>query len=378
MRSTKVRGTLHVMVGLLCTALASPSAHAQPAKASAVPAAGYVSCASDGETCTVPAGKVVNIYYGAGSSYVVLSRTGTFVCSPDGFKISDPAPNVTKTCWVNHAGGWPSPGATSPVPVASATQPAKPISVCKEGSKCAASSSQWGGVYGAAGAFVPIIGAGPFTCALATFKIGDPAPNVAKSCYVAVLTTDQQLDVCRKAGAEAANQNRRNMSAAVAAQKATAEDQTKFANSQASIASNHGANKSAGYTLEKCWEIASMINDEAKFVASVDAKAAGSAAPPAPPPPAVPPFGSKCADEGGTCRFSGTAANHLFKVSYGAGDKWFVKDMYPRLREQPGDWGATKLVPEKVTTFSCNNATFGDPAVGKTKACYIEDRGLDH
>lgn len=56
---------------------------------------------------------------------------------------------------------------------------------------------------------------------------------------------------------------------------------------------------------------------------------------------------SKCADEGGTCTFTGTKA-----VIYGANNMYAMKTA--------------------TTSIGCNNTEFGDPAVGTAKACYVE------
>lgn len=183
----KIPTVVRALTGLAALAglVFAHSAHAQyaaanPATGTSVPA-GFVTCAQDYKTCTVPAGKTVTVYYGAGSSYAVLSGTGNFTCTPEGLKVSDPAPKTAKTCWVKGA-DWAPVGALSATPLASAAAPANPL-VCAEGKSCAATVA-WTGVYGAPGKFVPIAGPGQFTCALATFSINDPAPGVAKSCHV--------------------------------------------------------------------------------------------------------------------------------------------------------------------------------------------------
>ncbi|WP_437338000.1 hypothetical protein [Sorangium sp. So ce394] len=56
----------------------------------------------------------------------------------------------------------------------------------------------------------------------------------------------------------------------------------------------------------------------------------------------------KCADEHQRCRFVGTHT-----VAYGAGDQWFYRTA--------------------TNGIDCNNDTFGDPAFGIFKACYITD-----
>ncbi len=62
----------------------------------------------------------------------------------------------------------------------------------------------------------------------------------------------------------------------------------------------------------------------------------------------VPPSNwTKCSDEGGTCSFSGTVT-----VAYGANGKFVYQTA--------------------TNGIACNNATFGDPNVGVFKACYVK------
>jgi hypothetical protein len=59
---------------------------------------------------------------------------------------------------------------------------------------------------------------------------------------------------------------------------------------------------------------------------------------------------TQCAQEGGTCTFSGTMT-----VRYGAGSSWFYR--------------------VATNSIACNNATFGDPIQGTAKACYYSPNG---
>ena len=56
---------------------------------------------------------------------------------------------------------------------------------------------------------------------------------------------------------------------------------------------------------------------------------------------------TKCADEGGTCTFSGTTT-----VRYGANGQYYIKSA--------------------TGSIGCNNSVFGDPLVGIVKACYYQ------
>jgi general secretion pathway protein G len=58
---------------------------------------------------------------------------------------------------------------------------------------------------------------------------------------------------------------------------------------------------------------------------------------------------TSCAGEGGTCTFSGTA-----DIAYGS----LAQGKFNALENQ-------------VSPLTCNNTTFGDPASGFTKACYV-------
>lgn len=63
---------------------------------------------------------------------------------------------------------------------------------------------------------------------------------------------------------------------------------------------------------------------------------------PTPPPPAI--TWTTCANENGTCTFTGTR-----EVRYGAGSSWFTKTF--------------------TTSVACTNAVFGDPIQGTAKTC---------
>ena len=67
-----------------------------------------------------------------------------------------------------------------------------------------------------------------------------------------------------------------------------------------------------------------------------------------PPPPPPKQHGQFCSKEHGVCQFRGTGT-----VSYGADNRWVTK----RLRGP----------------VQCNNRTFGDPARGSAKSCFVKD-----
>jgi alpha-L-rhamnosidase len=56
-------------------------------------------CAVDYGTCTIPAKTTATVWYGAGATWDVFpSRSGTFTCLPATFGVTDPVPNVQKSC----------------------------------------------------------------------------------------------------------------------------------------------------------------------------------------------------------------------------------------------------------------------------------------
>ncbi len=86
----------------------------------------------------------------------------------------------------------PNPAA-APAPAPVAAKPTDPnivTSIPQGARNCANDSGKclvvgnWTGVYGANNAFAKISGSGDFICLPSTFKINDPAPGVAKSCWV--------------------------------------------------------------------------------------------------------------------------------------------------------------------------------------------------
>lgn len=181
------KGSFVVALSLITVAglglATAPAARADytgtPSNAASVPA-NYSACATDGNTCKVAAGTNVTVYYGAGTKYVVRSGTGDFTCLPATFKVEDPAPNVVKTCWVNTA----LPAGAISAKSGNATAAPAGIKACGTDGQTCAMTGAWAGYYGANTTFVPISGSGAFKCLPASFNIGDPLPNVLKSCYV--------------------------------------------------------------------------------------------------------------------------------------------------------------------------------------------------
>jgi hypothetical protein len=64
----------------------------------ALPVAATASCAVDNGTCTVPPGSSAVVYYGANSTYVYKTLSGTVSCGPSTFG-GDPLPGTVKSCY---------------------------------------------------------------------------------------------------------------------------------------------------------------------------------------------------------------------------------------------------------------------------------------
>lgn len=150
---------------------------------------GFIPCADDFQNCTVGRAatqtSIITVYYGAIGKYIVSSGEGNFSCQPATFGISDPVPNVRKTCWVlaSYLGSTSGNLAASPSRTPLATVPADMGECAKDFGQCN-QAGLWVGVYGANGKYVSIAGSGPFTCLPGTFSISDPVENVQKTCSV--------------------------------------------------------------------------------------------------------------------------------------------------------------------------------------------------
>ncbi len=83
----------------------------------------------------------------------------------------------------------------------------------------------------------------------------------------AVAAANTALAECSKLGAANADKNRAAMTTATTAKKITPDEAAKFKASQDNIAKVHAANKTAGYTLQKCEDLGKLIAAEATNVA---------------------------------------------------------------------------------------------------------------
>ena len=160
---------------------------ANPVLAAPPPAA--VACAVDHGTCTLPAGAVATVYYGAGNNwYPIPAQSGSFTCLNTTFGVADPASGVQKSCkYVADS------TATSLPPGAK--------SCAVDNAVCGLPAGQLATVYyGAGSTYATITGvSGNFTCLNTTFGIADPASGVQKSCNTvppAPITPPAKPTVC--------------------------------------------------------------------------------------------------------------------------------------------------------------------------------------
>jgi YVTN family beta-propeller protein len=120
---------------------------------------GTTSCASQGGTCTLPAGTPARVFYGAGSTWAVRAGVvGSLACNVATF--GDPAPGVTKACRYLAATRCASENGSCSVPTGTTATV----------------------YYGANGRFFARGGSsGSVACNNATF--GDPIAGTAKACW---------------------------------------------------------------------------------------------------------------------------------------------------------------------------------------------------
>jgi hypothetical protein len=129
------------------------------------PAVTWTACAAEGGTCAFSGTREVR--YGAGSSFVSKTVTGSVACTNAVF--GDPAPNVVKSCSYS----------------STVVTPETWTACANEGGTCTFSGTREVR-YGAGSSFVSRVFAGTAVCSNATF--GDPAPNVVKACSYSSIT----------------------------------------------------------------------------------------------------------------------------------------------------------------------------------------------
>lgn len=80
----------------------------------------------------------------------------------------------------------PAPTAATPAPSNTGLLTSVPpgLKACATDGKSCAATGNWTGVYGANDKYAKIAGSGKFTCLPKDLKVDDPAPKVAKTCYI--------------------------------------------------------------------------------------------------------------------------------------------------------------------------------------------------
>ncbi len=146
----------------------------------ALPVAATASCAVDNGTCTVPPGSSAVVYYGANSTYVYKTLSGTVSCSTTTFG-GDPLPGVAKSCYAVVT-TLPSAATACAVDFGTCTTPAGTTANVYYGVN---------GIY-----LTKTITGGTFTCAPATFGGVDPVHGVLKSCYPVISVPPSTVKAC--------------------------------------------------------------------------------------------------------------------------------------------------------------------------------------
>ena len=138
-------------------------------------ASSWIPCAGEGSTCTFSGTR--DVRYGAGTSFVTKTFTGSVVCSNTVF--GDPAKGQLKTCSYssNTVATSGTAGTTSTAPV---TTDGSWTTCSSEGGVCSISGTHQVR-YGANGFYLTKTVTGPIACTNAAFG-GDPAYRQVKSC----------------------------------------------------------------------------------------------------------------------------------------------------------------------------------------------------
>jgi hypothetical protein len=140
----------------------------------------WTACANEGGTCTFSG--THDVRYGAGTSFVTRTVTGSTACSNAVF--GDPTPNVAKSCsYASDNAATPTPTPT-PAPTPTPT-PETWIPCAGENGTCSFSGTR-DVRYGAGNNFATGTFTGTAQCSNQVF--GDPAPYVIKSCSYSSVT----------------------------------------------------------------------------------------------------------------------------------------------------------------------------------------------
>ncbi|HLL17469.1 MAG TPA: galactose oxidase-like domain-containing protein, partial [Rubrivivax sp.] len=147
-------------------------------RAKALPA-GTTTCASEGGTCTLPAGTFATVYYGGGTGFLARpGQTGAVACSDANF--GNPAATATKGCAYTTA----NPGL-----VTQAVLPVGTTICAAENASCTVPAGSIATVYYGANGAHSARGnlTGAVACTNANF--GDPIYGTAKSCSLHITST---------------------------------------------------------------------------------------------------------------------------------------------------------------------------------------------
>jgi len=254
------------------------------------PTGSWTYCAREGDTCSFSGTQQVR--YGANGLYAYRTLSGGTACSNAVF--GDPAPGMAKQCDTDATSTSTSPGSWS--------------FCANEGGTCAFTGTQQVR-YGANGLYAYRTVTGGTACTNAVF--GDPAPGYAKQCQTTTSTSTSSWSFCANEGGTC-----------------------DFSGTQQV---RYGGNGLYAYRTvtggTACTN--AVFGDPAPGVAKqCDTSTSTTTS-----------SWSLCANEGGTCAFTGT-----LDVRYGGNGSYAYRTLT----------GGT----------ACTNAVFGDPAPGYSKQCY--------
>jgi len=252
----------------------------------------WTPCASEGGTCSFSGTQAVA--FGANGHFAYGVYTGSALCNT-GF--GDPAPGTTKACYTSTTLTPPAPGAWIPC--------------ANEGGTCSFSGTQ-AVAFGASGHFAYGVYTNGVAC---NTGFGDPAPGASKSCYTSTTLTPPAPGAWTPCASEGGT--------------------CSFSGTQAVA---FGANGHFAYGV---YTGSALCNTGFGDPAPGTTKACYTSTTLTPPAPGA---WIPCANEGGTCSFSGTQA-----VAFGASGH-FAYGVY-------------------TNGVACNTG-FGDPAPGTSKSCY--------
>jgi hypothetical protein len=299
---------------------------------STTPTVSWTTCASENGTCNFSGTRQVR--YGANGSYVYQSLTGPVACNNATF--GDPAVGYAKTCAYADS----TTTTTSPTTTSTTSGSGTWTTCASEWGTCSFSGTALVR-YGANGSYYYQTATGSIGCNNSVF--GDPAVGYSKSCSYSPTTSTSTTSspttssttttaswtwcanengICSFSGAM---QVRYGANGSYVTQVATG-----------SIGCNNAIFGDPAVGYSKSCSYAPLTSTTSTTTSTTTTLSAITVTPTT--------TWVSCASENGTCSFSGT-----HQVRYGANGSYFT---------QTFTGGA-----------ACNNATFGDPAVGAYKTC---------